>query len=309
MRIANDITCLIGRTPLVKLNKIIRANSNLVAAKLEQFNPCASIKDRTALGMVADAEKKGLLKPGSLMIEATSGNTGIALAFISAVRGYRLMIVMPESMSVERQNMLKIFGATVELTPAHLGMKGAIDRTLQIHKENEGSFLVRQFENPANTQIHEETTAEEILADTDGQVDVLILGVGTGGTLTGVARKLKAANPNVKIVAVEPSASAVLSGERPGAHMIQGIGAGFVPKILDAGLIDEIIKVANDEAFRWTRDLAQKEGILAGLSSGAVACAAAKFLERHPDLHGARIILIFPDTGERYISLSAFHPA
>ena len=306
MRIAEDITKLIGRTPLVRLNKIIDSGSNLIAAKLEQFNPCSSVKDRPAISMIEDAERRGLLTPGATIIEATSGNTGIALAFIAAARGYPLIITMPDSMSVERRNLLKLFGVQLELTPAHLGMKGAIDRAFEIKQKTQGSFLVSQFDNRANPAIHEETTAEEIWADTDGKVDIVVCGVGTGGTLTGVGRKLKARKPSVQMIAVEPAASAVLSGASCGAHVIQGIGAGFVPSVLDRKCIDAIVKVTNEMAFTFTRELIRREGILAGLSSGAVSAGTVQYLKAHPEVQSSCIVLIFPDSGERYSSLPGF---
>jgi cysteine synthase A len=249
VRIAEDITKLIGRTPLVRLNKVIDASSNLIAAKLEQFNPCASIKDRPAIAMIEDAERRGLLKQGGTIVEATSGNTGIALAFIAAARGYSLIIAMPESMSIERQNLLKLFGAQVELTPARLGMKGAVELAIKINKKIKGSFLVSQFDNQANPAVHEATTAEEIWSDTDGKVDLVFCGVGTGGTLTGIGRKLKARKPSLQMIAIEPASSAILSGENGGVHAIQGLGAGFVPSVLDKKYIDAIVKVTNEEAF------------------------------------------------------------
>lgn len=306
MRIAEDITKLIGHTPLVRLNKIIDSGSNLIAAKLEQFNPCSSVKDRPAISMIEDAERRGLLMPGATIIEATSGNTGIALAFIAAARGYPLIITMPDSMSVERRNLLKLFGVQLELTPAHLGMRGAIDRALEIKQKTKGAFLVSQFDNRANPAIHEETTAEEIWADTDGKVDIVVCGVGTGGTLTGVGRKLKARKPSVQMIAVEPAASAVLSGASCGAHVIQGIGAGFVPSVLDRKCIDAIVTVTNEMAFTFTRELIRREGILAGLSSGAVSAATAQYLKTHPEVQSSCIVLIFPDSGERYSSLPGF---
>jgi cysteine synthase len=306
VRIAEDITKLIGRTPLVRLNKIIDSGSNLIAAKLEQFNPCSSVKDRPAISMIEDAERRGLLTPGATIIEATSGNTGIALAFIAAARGYPLIITMPDSMSVERRNLLKLFGVQLELTPAHLGMRGAIDRALEIKQKTKGSFLVSQFDNRANPAIHEETTAEEIWADTDGKVDIVVCGVGTGGTLTGVGRKLKARKPSVQMIAVEPAASAVLSGASCGAHVIQGIGAGFVPSVLDRTCIDAIVKVTNEMAFAFTRELIRREGILAGLSSGAVSAGTVQYLKAHPEVQSSCIVLIFPDSGERYSSLPGF---
>jgi cysteine synthase A len=306
VRIAEDITKLIGHTPLVRLKKVIDAGSNLLSAKLEFFNPCSSIKDRPALGMINEAEKQGLLKPGATIIEATSGNTGIGLAFIAAARGYPLIIVMPESMSIERKNLLKLFGVQVELTPARHGMKGSIERAREIKKKIKGSFLVSQFDNPANPAIHEVTTAEEIWADTDGKVDIVICGVGTGGTITGVGRKLKARKASIKMIAVEPASSAVLSGDACGAHSIQGIGAGFIPSILEKKYIDAIVKVTNEDAFSFARELIRSEGILAGLSSGAAAAGAAQYLKANPETKSSNIVLIFPDSGERYLSLSGF---
>jgi cysteine synthase A len=306
VRVADDITKLIGRTPLVRLNTVINGGSNLIAAKLEQFNPCSSVKDRPALGMIEDAERRGLLKPGGTIIEATSGNTGIALAFIAAARGYQLVITMPESMSAERKNLLKLFGVQVELTPSKLGMKGAIDRAHEIKKRTRGSLLIGQFDNPANPAIHEATTAEEIWADTDGKVDVVVCGVGTGGTLTGIGRKLKKKKRSVRMIAVEPATSAILSGGASGAHSIQGIGAGFIPSILEKEIIDEIVKVTDEDAYAFTRELIRREGILAGLSSGAVSAGAAQYLRAHPEIQSSCIVLIFPDSGERYLSLPGF---
>jgi len=306
VRIAEDITKLIGHTPSVRLNRVLNTGSNLVSAKLEFFNPCASIKDRPALGMINDAEKQGVLKSGGTIIEATSGNTGIGLAFIAAARGYPIIIVMPESMSTERKNLLKLFGVQVELTPARHGMKGAIERAREIKKKIKGSFLVNQFDNPANPAVHEATTAEEIWEDTDGKVDIVLCGVGTGGTITGVGRKLKAYKASIKMIAVEPASSAVLSGDACGAHSIQGIGAGFVPSILEKKYIDAIVKVTNEDAFRFARELTRLEGILAGLSSGAVTAGANQYLKAHPEVQSSNIVLIFPDSGERYLSLSAF---
>lgn len=306
MRFAEDVTGLIGRTPLVRLNRIIAPGSNLLLAKLEQFNPLLSVKDRTALGMINAAEKSGAIKKGDVLIEATSGNTGIGLAFISAVRGYRLIVTMPDSMSLERQTLLRLFGAQVVLTPAHEGMAGAVNRAQALQKENSGSFLVRQFSNPANPEIHEVTTAEEIWADTDGRVDVVVCGVGTGGTLTGVGRALKKKKHSVKMVAVEPSGSPVLSGGSNGPHMIQGIGAGFVPEVLDRDLIDEVVAVSNEEAFAATRELSRVEGILGGISSGAAVAGARKWLSAHTEVQSSTIVIIFPDAGERYLSIPQF---
>ncbi len=302
MKIHNDITKVIGHTPLVRLTRIIDAGTNTVAAKLEQFNPGASVKDRAALSMIEDAEMTGKLKEGGTIIEATSGNTGIALAFIAAARGYKTIIVMPESMSLERQRLLAAFGAKLELTPAHLGMKGSIDRAQALAKEIQGSFLVGQFDNPANPRIHERTTAEEILEDTDGKVDVFIAGVGTGGTITGVGRRLKKHNHKIKIIAVEPAASSVLSGGRCGPHMIQGIGPGFVPSVFEKNIIDEIITVGDQEAYEWTRKIIYQEGILAGISSGAAACGVEKYIRKNKPA-GQLIVTVFPDTAERYLSV------
>jgi cysteine synthase A len=302
MNIARDITALVGHTPLVRLNRVVDSAANTVVAKLEQFNPCASVKDRTALGMIDDAEKRGTLTPGTTIVEATSGNTGIALAFICASRGYRLIVVMPESMSLERQRMLRAFGARVELTPAHLGMTGAIERSEQIQRETPGSLAMKQFVNPANPAIHQSTTAEEILADTDGAIDVLVAGVGTGGTISGIGRRLKKHNPAIEIVAVEPATSSVLSGGKQGAHSIQGIGAGFVPETFDRSVVTEIVQVTDSEAYDWTRQIMLKEGILAGISSGAAACGAAKYLKRSGK-KAALVVVMFPDTGERYLSI------
>ncbi len=302
MNIAPDITALIGRTPLVRINQIFGDHRCTVAAKLEQFNPCSSVKDRTALGMIIDAEKSGKLRPGGTVIEATSGNTGIALAFIAVVRKYNSIIIMPESMSIERQRLLTSFGVKLVLTPAHLGMKGSIDKAIELESQIEGAFLVGQFSNQSNPAIHETTTAKEILEDTDGKVDVFIAGVGTGGTITGVGRVLKRHNPQIKVIAVEPAASCVISGGQCGPHMIQGIGPGFVPDIYDKSVVDQLISVGDQDAFEWTRKIIQCEGILAGISSGAVACATAKYLKNRRK-EDKVIITLFPDTGERYLSV------
>lgn len=305
MRISDDITKLVGNTPLVRLNRLFSGAGNLVAAKLEQFNPCSSVKDRPALAIINDAESRGLIREGSTLIEATSGNMGVALSFIAAARGYRLIVVMPESMSLERQRLFSIFGAKVELTPAHLGMKGSIDKARELKEKLPDAFLIGQFDHPANPAVHGRTTAEEILADTDQRVDLFFAGVGTGGTITGVGRRLKKHNPAIQIVAAEPANSNVLSGGRCGPHLIQGIGAGFIPSILDRSVIDEVVTVEDVEAMAWTRELISREGILAGISSGAVACAAAKYLKKHA-ITGKIIVLLFPDTGERYLSLAPF---
>ncbi len=300
MAIAKNITELVGNTPLVTLGKIIGGGAE-VLAKLESFNPCGSIKDRIALAMIEDAEKKGLLDKDTTVVEATSGNTGIGLAFVCAQRGYRLVLTMPASMSVERRNLLKMLGAELELTPPEKGMAGAIARANEM--QNEGKvFLPWQFDNPANPEVHSRTTAEEIWRDTEGRVDILIAGVGTGGTLTGTGRALKEHNPQIKIVAVEPQASPVLSGGSPGPHKIQGIGAGFIPGVLNTELIDEVVQVANNDAMETALALGRQEGILAGISSGAAVFAARQVAQRKENA-GKRIVVILPDTGERYLSV------
>ncbi len=302
---ADSIIDLIGNTPLVRINRVIPAGSNVVLAKLEQFNPCGSVKDRPALSMLDRARSEDRLKPGSVVIEATSGNTGIALALIAAVQGYQLIIVMPESMSAERVKLLKLYGAKVELTKAHLGMRGAIERAEELHRETSGSFLVDQFNNQANPAAHETGTAEEIWKATQGEVDVVVAGVGTGGTITGVARRLKQLKPGCQIVGVEPSSSAVLSGGSSGAHMIQGIGAGFIPSIVDTALIDDLVTVSNSEAMEWSKKIIREEGILAGISSGAALRGAKKYMRKN-GLRNRVIVIIFPDSGERYLSVSMF---
>lgn len=302
MRYANDITGLVGRTPMVALSRLF-GKGNRVLAKLEQYNPCGSVKDRAALAMIQSAVEKGELRPGGTIIEATSGNTGIALAFIAAVRGYSLIVVMPDSMSIERRKLLAFFGAAVELTPAHLGMEGAIKKAGELHASLQDSFLVRQFDNPSNAAVHEDTTANEILQDTDGKVDVVVAGVGTGGTITGIARKVKKERPKARVVAVEPAACAALSGQPAGPHVIQGIGAGFVPSIMDRDLVDDIITVTDDEALQWMGRIVRQEGILAGISSGAAACGTDKYIKKH-GLQGDTIVTVFPDTGERYLSIT-----
>ena len=302
MHYAEDITGLVGDTPLVGLGRLF-GDDNRVLAKLEQYNPCGSVKDRAALAMIDKAVEKGELGPEGTIIEATSGNTGIALAFIAAVRNYSLIVVMPDSMSVERKKLLAFFGVRVELTAAHLGMEGAIRRAGELHASLQNSFLVRQFDNPANVEVHENTTAVEILRDTDENVDVIVAGVGTGGTITGVARKVKTDKPGVKVVAVEPANCAALSGEPPGPHAIQGIGAGFVPSIMDKRLIDDVVTVTDDEAMQWMRRIVREEGILAGISSGAAACGTAKYIKKS-GVRNATIVILFPDTGERYLSIT-----
>jgi cysteine synthase A len=299
--IKNDILETIGQTPLVKLAKLSPKNGATIVGKLESFNPGGSIKDRIALNMILDAEKRGLVKPGTTVIEPTSGNTGVGLAMVCAVKGYRLILVMPASMSIERRKLLKAYGAEFVLTPPELGMKGAVDKAFELVSQNKDYFMPQQFENPANPAIHLNTTAMEILNQTGGKLDVFVSAVGTGGTLTGVARVLKEKVPTVKVVAVEPASSAVLSGENPSPHKIQGIGAGFVPKVLDTLLIDTIIKVSDKDAYETARQLSAKEGILAGISSGAAVFAAQRVaMTMAPD---QLIVVILPDTGERYLSV------
>ena len=302
-KIAKKLTELIGNTPLLQLsnysdNKHLLAN---VIVKIEAFNPAGCVKERIALAMIEDAEKSGLLKPGAVIIEPTSGNTGIGLAMVAAIKGYKLILTMPETMSVERRTLLRALGAEIVLTPGVDGMKGAIAKANQLAAESENAFIPQQFDNPSNPEIHRTTTGEEIWRDTDGQVDIFVAGVGTGGTVSGVGQALKAHNPNVKIVAVEPSDSPVLSGGNPGAHKIQGIGAGFVPKNYYASVIDEIIQVSNDNAILTARQLAQQEGLLVGISSGAAAYAATQLALR-PENKGKNIVALLPDTGERYLS-------
>lgn len=303
-RIADNITQLIGRTPLVRLNSFSE-NGAEVVAKVESFNPLGSAKDRVGFAMIEDAEKKGLLKKGATVIEPTSGNTGVGLAFTCAVKGYKLILTMPESMSAERRALLAALGAELVLTPASEGMSGAIRRADELAAETEGSFIPGQFVNPANPDIHERTTGPEIIADTDGKVDIFVSAVGTGGTITGVGRALKKHNPDIKIVAVEPYDSPVLSGGKAGPHKLQGIGAGFVPDILDTALIDEIITVKTEEAYAAARKSAGREGVLVGISSGA-ALHAASLLAKRPENKGKRIVVLLPDTGERYLSTDLF---
>jgi len=302
--IFEDITATVGLTPLVKINKL-GSNKATILAKLESRNPCGSVKDRIALSMIKAAEKQGLVKPGTVVIEPTSGNTGIGLAFVCAARGYRLILTMPESMSIERRKILHLFGAELVLTPAEKGMAGAIARAEELVSQNPNSFMPQQFKNLANPQIHRETTASEIWQDTDGKVDILVAGVGTGGTLTGCGEVLKQKNKRLKVVAVEPKDSPVLSGGKPGPHKIQGIGAGFVPDVLNVGIIDEIIQIANEEALQTARQLASKEAILSGISSGANVCAAVK-LSHRPENQGKVIVTFICDTGERYISTEMY---
>jgi cysteine synthase A len=303
--IAKDSSELIGNTPLVRLNRVTDGVKAEVVGKLESFNPISSVKDRIGVAMIVDAEDKGLINNDTVIVEPTSGNTGIAIAFVCAARGYRLILTMPDTMSLERRQLLSIFGAELVLTPGAEGMPGAIRRAEQMVEENTNYFMPQQFKNPANPEIHRLTTAEEIWRDTDGQMDILISGVGTGGTITGVAGVIKQRKPEFKAIAVEPVDSSVLSGGKPGAHKIQGIGAGFVPDILRTDFIDEIVKVNNEDAGIMTRRLAREEGILAGISSGAATWAAIE-VARRPENEGKLIVVIMPDTGERYLSTWLF---
>lgn len=303
-KIAKKLTELVGGTPLLELAAYSATQKDVkatIVGKLEYFNPAGSVKDRVALNMINEAEKAGILAPGATIIEPTSGNTGVGLAFVSAVRGYKLILTMPDTMSVERRNLVKAYGAKVELTPSKDGMKGAIARANELKEEIPGAVILQQFENPANPKAHYNTTGEEIWRDTDGKVDILVGGVGTGGTVSGAGLKLKELNPNIKVVAAEPATSPVLSGGKPGAHKIQGIGAGFVPKTYNSAVVDEVITIDNDDAILTSRQLAATEGLLVGISSGASVAAARKLAQR-PENAGKTIVAILPDTGERYLS-------
>ena len=306
-KIARNLTELIGNTPLLRLESF-SGEAGLrtqIIGKLEYFNPAGSVKDRIGYSMIRDAEKRGILKSGSVIVEPTSGNTGIALASVAAARGYRVILVMPDTMSHERRSLLRALGAELVLTPGPEGMSGAIAKAKEIAEETKDSFIPHQFENPANPEIHRQTTAEEIWRDTDGRVDLFVAGVGTGGTVTGVGETLKSKKPEVRVFAVEPSDSPVLSGGRPGPHRIQGIGAGFVPSVLNRKIIDEVVTVTNEEAYQTTRDLARTEGLVVGVSSGAAVAAASKIAGRQ-ESEGKTLVVILPDTGERYLSTPLF---
>jgi cysteine synthase A len=302
-KIHQQLTELIGHTPLLELQKLARLHQSKarIIAKLEYFNPGGSVKDRVALAMIEDAERRGILKPGAVIIEPTSGNTGVGLAWVAGVKGYKTILTMPETMSLERQNLLKAMGAQLVLTSGEKGMSGAIEKANELRDTTPSAVILQQFENPANPEAHVRTTAEEIWADMDGQVDVFVAGAGTGGTLSGTGRGLKVHNPAVEIIGVEPDSSAVLSGDKPGLHKIQGIGAGFVPKTYDASVVDKVIRVADDDAIRTGRELSLQEGLLTGISSGAAVFAALQ-LARQPEYAGKNIVVLLPDTGERYLS-------
>lgn len=304
-KIYENIIETIGNTPLVKINKIAGDSKAIILAKIESFNPLSSVKDRIGIAMIEEAEKEGKINKDTVIIEPTSGNTGVSLAFVCATKGYKLILTMPETMSIERRQLLKIFGAELVLTEGAKGMRGAVEKANELAAATKNSFVPQQFNNPANPEIHRKTTAVEILNDTDGKVDVFVAGVGTGGTITGVGEVLKKQNPDIKVVAVEPKASAILSGEMPGPHKIQGIGAGFIPEILNINVIDEIIKVSNEDAGEIARRLAKEEGILAGISSGAALWAAIEIGKRKEN-EGKTIVVILPDSGERYLSTWLF---
>jgi cysteine synthase A len=304
-RIADNLTDLIGNTPLLRLRRLSQGAAADLVVKVESFNPGGSVKDRIGYNMILRAEEKGLLKPGSVIIEPTSGNTGIALALVAATRGYRLILTMPETMSVERRSLLTAYGAELVLTPGPAGMNGAVQKANELAREIAGSYIPQQFENPANPEIHRLTTAEEIWRDTDGKIDIVVGGVGTGGTITGVAQVIKARKPGFKIVAVEPADSPLLSGGKPGPHKIQGIGANFIPAVLDLSLVDEIIRVSNQDAFDTGRRLAREEGLLVGISSGAAVFAALDLAHRKEN-KGKLIVAILPDSGERYLSVPSY---
>ena len=306
MKIAGDLTGLAGNTPLVNINRITQGLRAQLVAKLEHFNPCGSVKDRIGVSMIKAAEEGGLINQNTLIIEPTSGNTGIGLAFVCAIKGYKLIITMPETMSLEKRQLLAAFGAEVVLTPGEEGIAGSVKKAEELAAATPGSFIPQQFRNPANPRVHRETTAEEIWRDTDGEVDIVVVGVGTGGTITGIAQGLKSRKPSLKVVAVEPTGSPVLSGGKPGKHRIEGIGAGFVPDVLRLDLIDEVITVSDEEAITMTGRLAREEGILAGISSGAATYAAVSVAERTEN-EGKLIVVIFPDTGERYLSSGLFN--
>lgn len=307
MKIAASITELVGHTPLLEFQRYNSAHKlhASIVGKLEYFNPCGSVKDRTALAMIDDAQNRGLLVQGSTLIEPTSGNTGVGLAMVAAVRGYKLVLLMPETMSIERRKLLQALGAEIVLTPGTEGMKGAIARANELRDQTPGSIILSQFENPANPDVHRRTTAQEIWDDTQGAVDFLVAGVGTGGTITGAGSRLKELNPNIKIIAAEPAESPVLSGGKAGPHKIQGIGAGFIPKVVDTSVIDEIVTVASADAIATAQEIARSEGVLAGISSGAAIWAATQ-IAASPENAGKRIVVILPDTAERYISTALF---
>ncbi len=307
-RIYDDITKTIGDTPLVRLDRIAEGTAARVVGKLESFNPLSSVKDRIGVSMIDDAEEKGLLEEGTTVVEPTSGNTGIALAFVCAARGYKLILTMPDTMSMERRQLLRILGAELVLTPGEDGMPGAVEKAEQIVEETPGAFMPQQFKNPANPRIHRETTAEEIWRDTDGEVDIVVAGVGTGGTITGLGEALKERKPEVQMVAVEPEGSPVLSGGGPGPHKIQGIGAGFIPEVLRRELIDEVVRVTDEQAGETARRLAREEGVLAGISCGAAACAALQVAGREEN-EGKLLVVVLPDTGERYLTTWLFEEA